>query len=324
MATISIIVPAYNAESTILETLASVQKQTFSDFELIVIDNGSTDRTLELINTVQYSRLKILSLSPNRGVSVARNWGIFHSIGQFIALLDADDLWTSDKLELQLAALLKNPEAGVAYSWTLFMDKQGEYYHADEPIFLEGNVYADLLVKNFLASGSNPLIRRQAFEVGGFDLTLSSCEDWEFYLRLAARWPFVVIPKYQILYRQSSVSMSAKLGLVKEADFSVIEKSFQSAPQEVQYLKRQSLATVYQYWAELSLRYSINDVSEVKQAGQKLAMAIQLHRQLILNHKTQRLLIKWFFRRFLPATLVNPLLNLITKIRKKRIQRIKK
>lgn len=104
MPTISVIVPAYNAENTILETIGSVQQQTFSDFELIVINDGSNDRTLELLNSLTDSRLKIFSYE-NAGVGVARNRGISHATGKFIAFLDADDLWTPDKLELQLATL---------------------------------------------------------------------------------------------------------------------------------------------------------------------------------------------------------------------------
>src|SRR5690242_20728341 len=97
---ISVIIPVYNGERTILETIASVQQQTFSDFELIVINDGSTDRTLELLNSVEDPRLKILSYS-NGGLPVARNRGISHATGEFITFIDADDLWTSDKLEAQ-------------------------------------------------------------------------------------------------------------------------------------------------------------------------------------------------------------------------------
>jgi len=88
MPTISVIIPAYNAGSTILETITSVQQQTFSDFEIIVINDGSKDRTLELLSTVKDPRLKIFSYS-NGGVPVARNHGLEHATGDFIAFLDA-------------------------------------------------------------------------------------------------------------------------------------------------------------------------------------------------------------------------------------------
>lgn len=98
MLKISVIIPAYNSGNTILETIASVLEQTESDFELIVINDGSTDNTLELLETVRDDRLKIYSY-PNGGLPTARNRGIANSNGEFISFLDADDLWTKDKLE---------------------------------------------------------------------------------------------------------------------------------------------------------------------------------------------------------------------------------
>ncbi len=295
MATISVIIPAYNAERTILETIASVQQQTFSDLELIVINDGSTDRTLEMLDTVEDSRLKIFSYS-NGGLPTARNRGISHATGEFIAFLDADDLWTSDKLEAQLAALQQHLEAGVAYSWTYFMDEQGGPCYVEGSRLFEGNVYAELLVNNFLHNGSNPLIRRQAIEsVGEFDPTLKSCEDWDFYLRLAARWHFVLVPKPQILYRQSSGTMSSKVEIMEQTSFIVLERAFLVAPPELQYLKNQTFAWIYKYGAQQYLKYS-TDISGVNKAGQKLWMAIRLRPQILLEKYTQSL-IKWLLKK---------------------------
>ncbi len=320
MPTISVIVPAYNAERTILETIKSVQQQSFTDFELIVINDGSSDRTLELLLAVEDSRLKIFSYE-NGGLPVARNRGISHAGGEFIAFLDADDLWTPDKLELQLAALQKHPKAGVAYSWTHFMDEQGGSFHAGEPILFEGDVYADLLVWNFIASGSNPLIRKQAIEsVGEFDPTLRSCEDWDLWLRLAARWPFVVVPKPQILYRLSSTSMSSKIKVMEEAHLTTIERAFQSAPQEIQHLKHQILANVYRFLAHLCLTRVPNGVG-AKQAAQKLQTAIRLHPQILLERKTQVLVVKLVLIRLLSPTIASNFLNFISKIRANKVQK---
>jgi len=115
MPVISVVIPAYNAARTILDTIASAQQQTFADFELIVINDGSTDRTLELLQTVQDDRLQVFSYR-NGGVAIARDHGIAKCRGDFITFLDADDMWTPDKLELQLVALRTHPEAGLAYS----------------------------------------------------------------------------------------------------------------------------------------------------------------------------------------------------------------
>ena len=313
MPTISILVPAYNAEQTILETISSVQQQTFQDFEIIVINDGSTDRTLELLNSVADSRLKIFSYE-NGGLPVARNRGIAHATGEFLAFLDADDLWSPDKLELQLATLQRHPEAGVAYSWTLFMDEQGKSFHSDKPIYFEGNVYGKLLLKNFLASGSNPLIRKQAIEsVGEFYPPAGGSADWDYWLRLAALWPFVVVPKPQIFYRQSLSSMSSKIDFMEQCKLIVLERAFQSAPTEFQALKHQSLASAYQYSAHLCLT-RIPGINGVKQAGQKLMMAIQVYPQTLLNKTTQNLLLKFLLKRVLSPKIANHLLQRISEI----------
>lgn len=302
MPTISVVIPAYNAEHTILETIASVQQQTFSDFELIVINDGSTDRTLELLQNVEDERLKIFSYE-NGGLSVARNRGITHATGEFIAFLDADDLWTPDKLELQLTALQQHSEAGIAYSWTNYVDEQGKLLDTGVHLFFEGDVQAELLVNNFIASGSNPLIRRRAIEsVGEFDPTCAGCADWDYWLRLSAKWSFVVVPKHQILYRQSSSSMSSKVKLMEEAGFRVVEKAFQAAPPELQALKNRSLAWIYQYCAQQYLQRSTNNIDGINQAGQKLWMAIRLYPKILLETYGQSLT-KWFIKQWILARL---------------------
>jgi glycosyltransferase involved in cell wall biosynthesis len=322
MPVISVVVPAYNAGKTIQNTIDSVLKQTFSDFELIVINDGSTDKTLEILDKIQDPRLKIFSYE-NGGLPVARNRGITQATGKFISFIDADDLWTHDKLELQLAALQNHPEAGVAYSWSVFMDDKGEYFHADEPIFYEGNVFAKLLLRNFIAHGSNLLIRREAIElIGDFDLTVPPCADWDFYLRLAARWSFVVVPKPQILYRQSSSSMSAKVEEMERCSLMVVEKAFQSAPQDIQHLKSQSLAFVYHYSAELWLRHSTNNRSDFKEVNKKLWMAIRLYPQILLTKKMQVLLIKWLLHQVIPIGVASSALRFIKKVRATSIQKI--
>lgn len=321
MPTISVIVPAYNAERTILETIASVQQQTFSDFELIVINDGSTDRTLELLNTIKDPRLKIFSY-PNGGVPVARNRGISHATGDFIAFLDADDLWTPDKLELQLAALQQHPDAGVVYSWAYYMDEKGESVQADNPIFFEGNVYPQLLVRDFIVSGSNCLIRRQAVEsVGEFDPSLSSAEDWDYWIRLARHWPFVVVPKLQLFYRYSSGSVSSKVEAMEENNLRVIEKGFQDAPPELQLLKNQSLANTYRFSAHLYVT-RVGTAEAAKQAAKKLWIAIRLYPSILRDSWTRNLSLKVLLIQLIPPKMSRYLFQITSKLRSTRNPRL--
>ncbi len=299
MPTISVVIPAYNAEYTILETIQSVQQQTFSDFEIIVINDGSTDKTLELLENIKDERLKVFSYD-NGGLATARNRGIKNANGEFIAFLDADDMWTPDKLELQLAALKKHPEAGVAYSWTYFKYEKEKDSYANCHSFSEGNVYADLLVSNFLHNGSNPLIRLSAIDtIGFFDLKIKSCEDWDFYLRLAAKWNFVLVQKPQIIYRQSSNSMSSsKIDVMKQNMLLVIEREFSEAPSEFQHLKKQSLAWTHKYSAHLYLKYKNSQIKNLKLAAYELCRAIYINPQILLEEYTQGLIRRFLKRCF--------------------------
>lgn len=298
VATVSVIVPTYNAEKTILETIQSIQNQTFSDVEIVVINDGSRDRTVEILAAIDDPRLKVFSYE-NGGLPVARNRGIDRATGHFLSFIDADDLWTPDKLERQLAALAQHPEAGAAYSWTAYIDAESKFLYHGKSVPFEGNIYPQLLLECFIANGSNILVRRECIEaVGQFDPTLKSTEDWDFYLRLAAKYPFALVPQYQILYRRSSGSMTAKVDVMEHYNLLVAERAFQAAPAELQYLKQQSLANVYLFMVEICLGYTQDDEG-VKKADQKLRKALQLNPALLRQRKVQRLLLKiWFLRLF--------------------------
>ena len=302
MSKISVIIPAYNAEHTIEETIKSVLEQTFPDFEIIVIDDGSSDRTLNVVREIVDPRIKCFSYT-NGGSSVARNRGISHATGEFIAFLDADDLWTPDKLELQLEALQKNPEAGVAYSWTYFLYEDEHRSYADTSNLYEDNVYAELLIKNFLHNGSNPLIRRQAIDtIGLFKASLIFCEDWDFYIRLASIYPFVLIQKPQVIYRQSIGTKSSKIKQVEEAILTVTDIAFEAAPSKYKRLKYKSLAWSYKYLAQQYLRYQ-NKPSTLKLAVNNLLKAVFLQPSILLEEYTQgliRKLIKQSMRLYTP------------------------
>lgn len=294
---ISVIIPAYNAEKTIFETIESVLQQTFSDFEIIVIDDGSTDRTLETVNFFQDHRIKCFSFQ-NGGLPVARNRGINLAKGEFLAFLDADDLWTSRKLEKQLNALKENPDSALAYSWVHFKFDQDDHSYSDCSCSFHGNVYADLLVRNFLHNGSNPLVRKHVInEVGKFDQSLRSCEDWDFYIRVAAKYNFELVRDVQIIYRQSSESMSSKIDTMEEYLLIVINKLFKTAPLEYQPLKKQSLAWAYCYVTQQHLRNQ-KDWNSINKSFQKLFKAIRLQPLFLFKGYTKTLML-WLAKAYI-------------------------
>ncbi|BCL37896.1 glycosyltransferase [Nostoc sp. MS1] len=244
---ISVVIPAYNCEKTIKETINSVLQQTFSDFELIIINDGSQDSTLNVISEIQDRRLKIFSFD-NAGGNVSRNRGLNLAVGNYVSFLDADDMWTPDKLESQLEALQKNSDTHVAYSWTDYIDEEGNFIVSGRRVSVNGDVYEKLLINNFLENGSNPLIARELLmELGGFDESLKAAQDWDMWLRLAAKYSFVAVPKVQILYRVSSKSLSTNLTRQEKYCLQVLENSFQRRPAKSKSTLNLSKANIYKY-----------------------------------------------------------------------------
>ncbi|MBD2608757.1 glycosyltransferase [Scytonema hofmannii FACHB-248] len=258
MSKISVIIPAYNCAKTIKETIESVLTQSFTDFELIVINDGSTDSSLDIVSKIKDSRIKTFSYT-NVGGNVSRNRGINHAVGEFISFLDADDIWTPDKLATQLQALEENPLTKVAYSWTDYIDENGNFVHSGTHISLNGNVYEQLLVKNFLENGSNPLISKDALlAVGGFDESLLAGQDWDMWLRLAREFNFVAVPEVQILYRISANSLSCNLARQEKACLQVLNKAYSTSPESLQHLKAYSFANLYKYLTWKALQNPLN------------------------------------------------------------------
>ncbi|MEM8830638.1 MAG: glycosyltransferase family A protein [Cyanobacteria bacterium P01_G01_bin.19] len=304
MPQISIVIPAYNAAQTITETIESVQQQTVDDWELIVVNDGSTDNTLEVLQQIVELRLKIIS-APNGGVSAARNLGMAQARGQYIAFLDADDLWVADKLELQLEALEQNPNAIVAYSWTCFMDEQqdGYVYHPSPPYQYAGDVYPQLLQRDFIHSGSNTLVRKSALDrVGGFDSRCDICEDWDMWVRLAAIGGFVVVPQHQIMYRRAAGSSTSSVERMYEQTSYAIDKAFQAAPDHLQYIRRQTEANLHMYIASLYLQHGIES-AKVQKAAQHIRWSLQKYPLVLRQGYVQKLMIKFALRSLLPGQL---------------------
>ncbi|MGD1939684.1 MAG: glycosyltransferase family 2 protein [Leptolyngbyaceae cyanobacterium] len=208
MVTVSVITPVYNAEHTIQETVESVLAQTFTDFEFIIINDGSTDATLKIIDQFSDPRLQVFTFD-NSGPQKSRNRGIDKAAGQYISFIDADDLWTPDKLELQLKTLQQNPAASVVYSWTNVIDEKGDLHRRGGHRTKKGDVFIDLLLNNFVESGSNLLAYTEAVRhIGGFDENMVAGQDLDILLSLSVQYAFDAVPKVQVLYRKSQQTKS--------------------------------------------------------------------------------------------------------------------
>jgi glycosyltransferase involved in cell wall biosynthesis len=212
---VSVIIPAYNAAATIERTISSVRNQTYLDLELQVVDDGSTDETAAIVQRLADIDHRITLLrKPNGGLSSARNHGIAHAAGEFIAPIDADDLWHPDKIKKQMAVMRDSgDQVGLVYCWSRGIDERDRVLFDITPCVLRGNVYTALILRNFMSSGA-PLVRRRCVEgVGGYDATLSSrgatcCEDLKFNLDIAERYDFDLVPEFLLAHRIRAGSMS--------------------------------------------------------------------------------------------------------------------
>jgi hypothetical protein len=213
---VSVIVPAYNAASTVQETLRSVLAQTVARIEVIVVDDGSTDDTARAVDDTAARDPRVrLERQPQSGVAAARNRAIQCAFGEFIAPMDADDLWHPTKLERQLKRFQGGEsDLGLVYSWFRYMDTDGLVQGDGPRPTFEGSVLHQHLQWNFLGNGSIPLIRAKALSGLGYEPSLQrqgaeGCEDFLLQLQLSRHWRFGCAPGFLIGYRRSPQAMSA-------------------------------------------------------------------------------------------------------------------
>jgi glycosyltransferase involved in cell wall biosynthesis len=211
---VSVIIPTYNRGWIIKEAIDSVLAQEFKDFELIVLDDGSTDNTLEILNSFQHD-IKVLR-QRNQGVSAARNRGIAEASGRFIAFLDSDDLWLPQKLFRQVEFFKKNPDAQICQTEETWIRKGVRVNPKKRHKKPEGMIFEPSLAL-CLVSPSAVMMRRSLFEkVGGFDETLPACEDYDLWLRISCRYPVYLIETPLIIKRGGHHDqLSASFGLDK-------------------------------------------------------------------------------------------------------------
>jgi len=232
---VDVVIPAYNAGKYITQTLQSVAAQDAIIASIIVVNDGSTDdtpeRILEFANLTPHRNIVLINQS-NAGLSAARNAGINQSQADYIALLDADDLWQPNKISSQIELLKHKPQPllGVVYCGYRLIDEIGQVISTKPkdiiPPTLRGNVYQSLLKGNFISgSGSSVLIKRTVFNaVGLFDEQLKACEDWDMWLRIAQQFQFDYVDSDLVLIRVHPNNMQKDGMRMLSAELMVLNK----------------------------------------------------------------------------------------------------
>lgn len=231
---VSVIIPAYNCSRYVREAIDSVLAQTFTDFELVVVNDTSTDDTPAVL--AEYERqgkIRVVTHEKNRGLSAARNSGIRVARGRYVTFLDADDVWRPEKLAWQMRILRDHPDL-------MLLGNEEQNFFDGEPYRLPPMPeqprprpvqWEALLFSRCGLSPSNAIMRKECFEaVGGFDETLRSAEDRDQWLRIVRRFPAMVDPAVVNAYRLHHNNMSANPQRMKDNKQLVLEKAFREAP----------------------------------------------------------------------------------------------
>lgn len=207
MTTVSIIIPAYNSARFLPEAIESVLAQTYKDYEIIVVDDGSTDNTKEVLKPY-LDKIKYV-YQENRGAASARNTGIKHSQGEYIAFLDADDVWLPEKLHIQADYLDNNQEIAMVYSQSLWMSEDGRLLTGKKSRHRipSGDVFNILFFKNFIFTPTVMVRKRILGTVGLFNESFVSTEDRDLWLRIAREFKVFGISKYLCKTRQTPGSL---------------------------------------------------------------------------------------------------------------------
>ncbi len=287
MKKVSVIIPVYNAEKYVAATIQSVLSQTYENFEIIIVDDGSPDGSIDVCKLFKDSRIKIIR-QANRGLAGARNTGIRHAQGDYLAFLDADDIWLAEKLEKHVYHLNNSPTVGISFCYSAFINEKGNYTGLyQKPRKLYDITPSYVLCRNPVGNGSVPVIRREVFEdikfqdnLHGtvedyyFDEGLRRAEDIECWLRISIQthWRHEGIPEALTLYRLSSSGLSANALKQLEALESVVEKTRSYAPDII--ARCEKVARAYH------LRYTVRRLVSLGDG----VTAVNLFNQLFANH----------------------------------------
>jgi len=217
---VSVVIPTYNRAHLLGRAIKSVLDQTYQDFELIIVDDASTDNTKEVVKRLDDPRIRYVRHEENRGGAAARNTGIKTARGQFIAFQDSDDRWLPDKLEKQMRVFKSaSPKVGVVYTgfWRL-RDGEKTYIPSSKVTRREGDIHDVLLEKNFVTT-QTAVVRKECFgKAGMFDERLPRLQDWDLWIRISRYYHFLYVgePLVEVYYTPDSISSDDKALIMAE------------------------------------------------------------------------------------------------------------
>ena len=259
---VSVIIPVYNGECYFARTIESVLAQTYSAMEIVVVDDGSRDSSQDVVaRYLNHTNVRLIA-QENAGVAAARNTGIRVAAGEYIALVDQDDLWLTDKLARQVEYLDEHPEIALVHSKIHFIDEAGERIPDPDwawvaPTF--GQVLPELVKRNSICT-CTVLMRKRALEQAGlFRQELAPADDWDLWLRVAAGHPIGFVDAVTACYRVHQGNESRNLLKMQEAEIRVVETFIREHPGAVgNAITRAKLCALYNEAAHLLERSGLH------------------------------------------------------------------
>ncbi|MGB3758607.1 MAG: glycosyltransferase family 2 protein [Rivularia sp. (in: cyanobacteria)] len=275
MKKVSVIIPVYNAEKYVADAIKSVLSQTYENIEILIIDDGSPDKSIEVCHNFKDPRIQIIR-QKNRGLAGARNTGIRHAQGDYLAFLDADDIWLPEKLEKHVLHLENSSKVGISFSRSAFINESGKDLNIYQMGKLTDIKPSELLYFNPLGNGSSGVFRKEVFEEISFtddfsgvyeccyfDTSFIMYEDIECWIRIAIKtsWQFEGIPEALTLYRVNPQGLSSNFLAGIDYWEKLDEKVNLYAPQLIDEWKQLAMAHRMRYLAREAVRRQAGSIA---------------------------------------------------------------
>ena len=305
MPKVSVVIPTYNRADFICDAIESVLAQTYKDYEVIVVDDGSTDNTREVLKKYG-DRIKYI-YQENKRQGAARNTGIKNSTGEYIAFLDSDDTWLPHKLEKDVACIESDSKIGLVYSNVVkvYSSTGKPLYEKTDTVKPTGDVLEQVVLRCFISPGSNPLVRKECFmKVGLFNESRDVVEDYEMVVRIASEYHFGHVNEITTKYRVHKNNDSSNADFIRKAYINGVDVVFHNERllPRILHLKNRAYSNAYIY---VATRYFSVDI---KEARANLLRAIKLYPKSILDRR--------FIYTFIRALLGNKLYFTARKIKR--------
>jgi glycosyltransferase involved in cell wall biosynthesis len=291
------VIPLFNGQAYIEECLKSVFAQTYKPVEIIVVDDGSTDRSLEIVQKLKPENMKIIC--QNHGdVSKARNTGIKNAGGELIAFIDHDDIWLPEKLEKQAAIFAKNTQVDLVFSDIMKFFPSGKRHRAKDKhdialSFTDENLFNKLVVKNVLMPSAVMIKKESIITAGLFDPSFRTCGDYEMWLRMALlKYRFHYLPEALTLYRMHAENASSRIEVMYHDRIKAVEACFShpNISDEDKQFEKRGLAAAYLMGAHTF--FSVKDYGRFLDNAKK---ALSYNKKIINLKFISRYLRSWFY-----------------------------